>query len=99
MQVSSKFLQWFRRRCDDGENQSWLAADIFVDGAGTIFWRAQLDQGWGWRWGCGGGNNSDKFRKNPTSGLGGDVITRKKFTDVWTDRRMAGRTADGLSMG
>ena len=25
-----------------------------------------------------------KFRKNTTSGLGGDAITRKKFTDGWT---------------
>ena len=30
--VSTKFLQWYRRRCDNGENQSWLPAAIFVDG-------------------------------------------------------------------
>ena len=43
---------------------------------GTIFGRTQLDSL---------GNISDKFRKNPTSGLGGDAITRKKFTDERTD--------------
>ena len=31
--VSTKFLQWFRRRCDNGENQKWLPAAIFVDGS------------------------------------------------------------------
>ena len=30
--VSTKFLQWFRRRCDNSENQRWLPAAIFVDG-------------------------------------------------------------------
>ena len=29
--VSTTFLQWFRRRCDNGENQRWLPAAIFVD--------------------------------------------------------------------
>ena len=29
--VSTKFLQWFRRRCDNGENQRWLPVAIFVD--------------------------------------------------------------------
>ena len=42
----------------------------------TIFGRTQLDSY---------GNISDKFRKNPTGGLGGDAIMRKKFTDEWTD--------------
>ena len=28
MQGSTKFLQWFRRRCDNGENQRWLSAAI-----------------------------------------------------------------------
>ena len=30
--VSTKSLQWFRRRCDNGENQRWLPAAIFVNG-------------------------------------------------------------------
>ena len=29
--VSTKFLMWFRRRCDNGENQRWLQAATFVD--------------------------------------------------------------------
>ena len=42
----------------------------------TIFGRTQLDS-WG--------NISDKFRKIPTSSLGGDAIMRKKLrTDGWT---------------
>ena len=48
----------------------------------TIFGGTQLDY-WG--------NITDKFRKNPTSGLGGDAIMRKTFTDERTD----GWTADG----
>ena len=56
--VSEEFLQWFRRRCDNGENQS----------------------------------RPGKFKKNLSSVLGGDVITRKGLqTDGWT--------LDGLSMG
>ena len=30
--VSTKFLQWFRRICDNGENQRWQPVAIFVDG-------------------------------------------------------------------
>ena len=30
--VSAKFLQWFPRRCDDGENHSWPPPAIFVNG-------------------------------------------------------------------
>ena len=29
--VTAKLLQWFRRRCNNGENQGWPAAAIFVD--------------------------------------------------------------------
>ena len=49
---------------------------------GTIFGRTQLDSY---------ENISDKFRKNPTGGLGGDAIMRKKNADERTD----GWTADG----
>ena len=35
--VSTKFLQWFRRRCDKGENQRWLLAAIFVDRPESFF--------------------------------------------------------------
>ena len=31
--VSTEFLQWFRRRCDNGENQRWLPVAIFVNRA------------------------------------------------------------------
>ena len=30
--VSTKFLQWFQRRCNNGENQKWLPAIKFADG-------------------------------------------------------------------
>ena len=30
--VLTKFPQWFRRRCDNGENQCWPPAVIFVNG-------------------------------------------------------------------
>ena len=34
--VLAKFLKLFRRRCDNGENRSWLPAAIFVNGTECI---------------------------------------------------------------
>ena len=73
-----KFLQWFRRRCSNGENQSWLA--VFVDG---------LEPFLGVHW----GNNSGKFKKIRTCGLRGDVIKRKSLqTDGQMEGGRDGRT-------
>ena len=52
------------------------AGGLICRRTGTIFGRTQLDHR---------GNNSGKFRKNPTSGHGGDAITRKTLrTYGWT---------------
>ena len=34
--VSTKSLQWFQRRCDNGENRRWLPAAKFVNGPETF---------------------------------------------------------------
>ena len=65
--VSTKFLQWFRRRCDNDENQRWLPAAIFVNRpepfSGMHNYTAK-------------GTSQANFAKNPTSGLSEDAITR-----------------------
>ena len=54
---------------------------MFVDGPEFFLVRAQLDTE---------GNILAKFNKNPTSGLGGDAITRNVY------RRTVGRTEQTL---
>ena len=61
------------------KNQGWPMAARFVDGPEFFLVHAQLDTE---------GNILTKFQKNPTSGLGGDAITRNVY------RRTVGRTPE-----
>ena len=62
---------------DNKKNQRWPTAATFVDGPELFLVLAQLDTE---------GNILSKFQNNPTSGLGGDAITRNVY------RRAVGRT-------
>ena len=59
------------------KNHRWPTAAMFVDGPEFCLVLAQLDTE---------GNILTKFQNNPTSGLGGDAITRNVY------RRTVGRT-------
>ena len=79
--LSFESVKKFLRRCDNKKNQRWPTVAMFVDGPEFFLVLAQLGTE---------GNILTKFQKNPTSGPGGDAITRYVY------RRTVGRT-DGLT--
>ena len=80
--VSTKFLQWFRRRCDNGENQRWLPSAIFVDRPEPLSGLHNYTTR---------GTSRANFKKfRPVVSERCD--NEKKFTNVWTDGRMDRRT-------
>ena len=80
--VSTKFLKWFGRRWDNGENQRWLPVAIFADGPEPF--RPNRTRPLG--------EHLRQVLKTSDQGSWRRGDSEKKFTEVWTD----GWTPDGL---